>query len=104
MLIKLGFDLELVLKCLKVFYKKQERLKFRKICFLLNEKPSKLLNSRIFRELITERVFVPEKGIGNPDQEYYVDWNRLKEIFWDKKSNPIREMENALRIEIGEII
>ena len=83
MYVKMGRNLELIMKCLKVFYKKNERMKFKKICFMMDESPSKLLNDSFFRSLIVERVFVPEKDVSNPDQEYTVDWYRLRDLVLD---------------------
>jgi len=88
---------ELVLKCLKVFHKKRGKMKFKKICFLLNESPSGLLNNKTFRDLIIEGVFTPTKSPSNPDQEYEYDWWKLRKLFMD--SNFFNDTLDACKIK-----
>jgi len=95
--IKVGKSYELILKCLKVFHKKRGKMKFKKICFLLNESPSKLLNNKTFRELIIEGVLIPSKGVSNPDQEYEYDWWKLRKLFMD--SNFFNDTLDACKIK-----
>jgi len=90
------------LKCMNAFFKRQCDIKFRRICFLLNESPDRLFKNPDFRELVTRGVFVPKKEHGNPDQEYFVDYYRLRKLVIE--SDLIQDLIRATDGKIGEIL
>ena len=90
------------MKCLNAFFKRRETIKFKRMCFLLNESPDKLLKKSEFRDLITRGVFTPRKEFGNPDQEYFIDYYVLRKVVMD--SDLMRDIMKATDGKLGEII
>jgi len=96
--IKPSKSLELIIKCLKVLPSNGGTIKFKRLCFLLNESPSRLLNDKTFRNLITEGVFIPLKETSDPHQEYEYNWQKLKELFIN--SSFFDDILNACKIKV----
>lgn len=95
-------EVEFYIKCLFAFYKKRESLKLKKICFLLDESSEKLLKNTEFRELIRRGAITPQRGIGNPNQNYFVDYYKIREIAID--CDFIRDIIKATDGKISKVM